>query len=66
MMKSKLFYTITKRSYYDFVRQSIPMPPLERIQFTHFTFSKVTRYHGTIRTSSYAPVICEATVGMRH
>ena len=34
--------------------------------FTDIEFSKVTRYHGTIRTSSYAPVICEATVGMRH
>ena len=40
MMKSKLFYTITKRSYYDFVRQSIPMPPLERIQFTHFNIQQ--------------------------
>ena len=39
-MKSKLFYTITKRSYYDFVRQSIPMPPLERIQFTHFNIQQ--------------------------
>lgn len=66
MMKSKLFYTITKRSYYDFVRQSIPMLPWSAYSSRTLTFSKVTRYHGTIRTSSYAPVICEATVGMRH
>lgn len=39
-MKTNLFYTITKRSYYDFVRQSIPMPPLERIQFTHFNIQQ--------------------------